>query len=725
VKYLINSALHLTFALLSINVFAQASLEFQSVTDITGSAITVPVAATGIEDMTGFQFTIAYDNSKLEYVSCSNWGGGTRESGVQITPLEGKVTFVYNDDAVNIVSGRFFDMHFNIKAGTSGTAFLNWSDNPTMRELSNSVPEEINCEFSNGSILIENGTNPEISSPVATSASAVSQTGFTANWNAVANATGYYLDVSMNESFSTFLAGYNGKNVNNVTLFPVSGLTPGETYFYQVRAYNSEATSENSNTVSVTTQSESGESATLSIGTAEGTSGSAVTVPVTATGIEDMTGFQFTIEFDNSKLEYVSCSNWSGGTRESGVQITPLEGKVTFVYTDDAVNIASGRFFDLEFEIKENVSDTAEIKWSDEPTTRELSNSVPVEIPCDYTDGAVIVLENTPELITSGLENNSFKGVYIGNCSDLKSYNLTGNNLKDDVRITAPDGFEITANIFGFFTDTLELVPEELNDNNKTIYVRFCPEEARSFSGDIVHSSMGADTLKIQVNGNGEGDCFVFGQDGLKYTLTAEKYSETDDLSLAVKNEFGQNAEVADWNDLKTNFGNNIVSFLEGICIYESNPESAFVQWNGEYLYSSDRQYFLRRVDGDVPTGFLVHDDIANNTVVLGSWFDLNNKILAKIDTTTTNFSVLSNIQAFNVYPNPASEVLHISFNNTFNQKLQVELVTIYGKVLKQQTVSNPGNTRIVLSVSDLYPGLYLVRVNNDIRKIVITKEAQ
>lgn len=85
--------------------------------------------------------------------------------------------------------------------------------------------------------------------PVASAATTISQTGFTANWNAVAGAIGYKLDVSDNAGFSSFVAGFSNKDVvpNNSL---VTGLSSGVTYYYRVRSYNSAGTSPNSNTIS-------------------------------------------------------------------------------------------------------------------------------------------------------------------------------------------------------------------------------------------------------------------------------------------------------------------------------------------------------------------------------------------------------------------------------------------------------------------------------------------
>ncbi len=89
--------------------------------------------------------------------------------------------------------------------------------------------------------------------PVATAASNITQTSFDANWNAVSGATGYYLDVATDNSFTNMVSGYDNLNVGNVTTYSVTGLSDNTDYYYRVRAYNSNGTSGNSNIISVTT----------------------------------------------------------------------------------------------------------------------------------------------------------------------------------------------------------------------------------------------------------------------------------------------------------------------------------------------------------------------------------------------------------------------------------------------------------------------------------------
>jgi len=74
-----------------------------------------------------------------------------------------------------------------------------------------------------------------VSTPVATAATGVGETSFTANWNAFAGASYYLLDVSTSSSFSSFVGSYQNFVVLTTSQL-VSGLTASTTYYYRLRA---------------------------------------------------------------------------------------------------------------------------------------------------------------------------------------------------------------------------------------------------------------------------------------------------------------------------------------------------------------------------------------------------------------------------------------------------------------------------------------------------------
>ncbi|MDP2039158.1 MAG: fibronectin type III domain-containing protein, partial [Ignavibacteria bacterium] len=92
--------------------------------------------------------------------------------------------------------------------------------------------------------------------PVATSAGSITQTSFSANWNASTGASKYYLDVSTDAAFGAgaFVTDYQNKDVGAVTTYAVNtNLSAGTTYYYRIRAFNVSGNSSNSNVISLVT----------------------------------------------------------------------------------------------------------------------------------------------------------------------------------------------------------------------------------------------------------------------------------------------------------------------------------------------------------------------------------------------------------------------------------------------------------------------------------------
>ena len=111
---------------------------------------------------------------------------------------------------------------------------------------------------SNGTGYTAYGTFTTIAdAPVANAATRVASNGFRTNWtypDGGSDITEFLLDVAIDSGFTTFVSGYKSLSVAG-TGQSVTGLTPGTTYWYRVRAVNDGGTSSNSNPISVTTLS--------------------------------------------------------------------------------------------------------------------------------------------------------------------------------------------------------------------------------------------------------------------------------------------------------------------------------------------------------------------------------------------------------------------------------------------------------------------------------------
>lgn len=84
-----------------------------------------------------------------------------------------------------------------------------------------------------------------------------------------------------------------------------------------------------------------------------------------------------------------------------------------------------------------------------------------------------------------------------------------------------------------------------------------------------------------------------------------------------------------------------------------------------------------------------------------------------------SNCSVITGLEeeslsSISVSPNPASSFIEI--NSLDGTPLNIEIISFQGRILK----SASGASRVVMSLEDLPSGLFLVRTNNDLRKIII-----
>ncbi len=413
-------------------------LSISDVTGIAGASVAVPVTALNISDLVGFQFTVDYDETKLTYVNCSNWHADVVSSAVIVVndALNGKLTFAYNEypATINIADGKYFDINFTIAAGASGSAAVDWSDSPTLRELSNSVPEVIGALWNNGSVTITpasatvldiDDVNGVAGLPVTVPVNASNVTdmvGFQftvdydqtkltysscSGWNASVNlAELYIVDDATNGRLSIVYNDYPNEieivsglffNINFNVLAGATGIAPviwSDTPTLRelsnsVPAAISATWIDGSVTITVPTNP------ILTIEEVSGTAGLPVSVPVNAVSVTGLVGFQWTIDYDETRLSYNNCSDWDADVNLAELIIVndAVNGTLSFSYNDypSEIEIVSGLFFNINFNVLAGATGIAPVIWSDTPTLRELSNAIPEEIPATWNNGRVII----------------------------------------------------------------------------------------------------------------------------------------------------------------------------------------------------------------------------------------------------------------------------------------------------------------------------------------------
>jgi hypothetical protein len=139
------------------------------------------------------------------------------------------------------------------------------------------------------------GTPPP--APIALAPLSVGMDFFTANWGNTEGSTGYYIDISDNIDFTSFLTGFQHKNVGDVTSFSITGLTANTSYYYRVVAYNEAGSSNYSNAVMVHTSAATVPSVPVAIA---GTNVSAEGFTANWNWAENATGYFLDVSLNSS-----------------------------------------------------------------------------------------------------------------------------------------------------------------------------------------------------------------------------------------------------------------------------------------------------------------------------------------------------------------------------------------------------------------------------------------
>ncbi|MFB9110505.1 LamG-like jellyroll fold domain-containing protein [Flavobacterium gyeonganense] len=218
----------------------------KNLTGLTPGDYRVTVALTGVSSPNAKVFTVG---SAAEVVATAGTGANCTSIITANWNAVGGTTSYVLDVATDAAFTNFVTGYNGLNVGTFTTYAVN---NVPPGIIYYRVRRNTSCGVSANSNVIQYQTL-QVKTPVATAAAILSCTSFRANWNAVDSANAYYLDVSTDPAFGSFVTGYNGSNMGNVTSVDVTGLSSNTTYYYRVRSGNASCgmMTASSNTISI------------------------------------------------------------------------------------------------------------------------------------------------------------------------------------------------------------------------------------------------------------------------------------------------------------------------------------------------------------------------------------------------------------------------------------------------------------------------------------------
>ena len=141
--------------------------------------------------------------------------------------------------------------------------------------------------------------------------------------------------------------------------------------------------------------------------------------------------------------------------------------------------------------------------------------------------------------------NGTFGDIAAGEVSDATSYKVNGTQITGDFTITIPEGFEASltsdfSNKVGNSTLPLSITPTNGNIDNITVYVRFAPQAAGNFSGNLVNAAAGYANVNLAVSGTGVENPTLGINDLEKYHVAVYPNPAESQLHIEIPASFGE-----------------------------------------------------------------------------------------------------------------------------------------------------------------------------------------
>jgi hypothetical protein len=112
-----------------------------------------------------------------------------------------------------------------------------------------------------------------------------------------------------------------------------------------------------------------------------------------------------------------------------------------------------------------------------------------------------------------------------------------------------------------------------------------------------------------------------------RFVVSQGTYTDRDDLGAAAIREFGPDARLADWEELRRHRADDIPALADELGLTLAGTD-VLVQRAGQRYVDKERHYFITRFDGKKPDYYLAHDELGGMTLALGSWHSIKLRAL-------------------------------------------------------------------------------------------------
>ncbi len=413
-------------------------------------------------------------------------------------------------------------------------------------------------------------------------------------------------------------------------------------------------------------------------------------------------------EFESTKVGGTSSEqsfSISGENLYGDVNIIPPSGF--------EVSLASGTSFIAEDTIKlaatDHTVDATTIHVRFAPTVaKNYNDSIKIETKL-YT-AYVKVSGNTGTQVNAIIAAEgtlfNFYTTSTSEASSVQYFSVSGNNLEEDIKIEAPEGFElslVTGDVF-YVENPILLGPTENQVEPTNIFVRFNPSEEREYQ-DSIEVTISSDTIYIPVHGYVQSQInpmiFIEG--------TLAEFDSTSVGQVSTEQSFS----VSGIN-------------LEG-AIYITPPDGFEISTTSGEEFSAENSIVITPEENTVnevdifvrfaPEENKNYSDTIKLTSASAEQAIVKVSGAVKSQNSTDIKSILSKKDDFEVYPNPSSDFIFIQLHNKTIENNNISIFSFGGKLI----FTEKSQSEILkIDISTYQPGIYIVKVNDAYKKLII-----
>jgi hypothetical protein len=587
----------------------------------------------------------------------------------------------------------------NFKSGTNitvsavvkqGFTFVNWTESGGIVSTNSnygftlSMNRNLIANFSQGSGL---PTPPQLILPINNALNVPTDKNLIFEWYPVIGATSYIFQISNSQSFSPLITEFSHSSYR--LNYGTGDFSNGQSYYWRVKAINSIGQSEWSSIFKFTTAS---------------------LLPTISLDKSELNFGEQQINTASSEQSYningINITSYVTVTPQSGVQISKTSGSgftsssITLIASGGTVNqTIFVRFYPTAIQ-NYNVIITHTSSGATTQNLKVIGVGIPGPIP--------LIVLNKSQLVFIEQQINTY--------STEQSYLVTGSNLNSYIVVTPQSGFQISKTSGSGFTSSSIVLIESGGTVSQTVFVRFYPTAIQNYNAFITHTSSGATTKTLNLQGIGIPSPIPL----ITLDKTQLLFSDQQLNSYSAEQSY-----LISGNNLKSNI---VVTPQSGFQVSKTSG-SGFTSSSISLIASGgtvNQTVFVRFY----PTAFqnynmnIIHtstEAITKNLIVIGKC--INTAI--ENDDYSTNpkyFILMSN------YPNPFNSSTTIEYSIP-----QIQFVTlkVYDQLGREvATLVNeektPGKYEVTFNGGNLPSGVYLYRMQagnySETKKLILLK---